>query len=185
LGFTRMVKRKKVKSRKKGLSDQHKRFCQEYVIDFNRVRAYRKAYPKCKSNASAKGCVNKLMLSNTILHEFIERLLKKQAKRAEKGADDIIKEMEKIGFSNIKDYLKIKDQGVVVKNTEDISDDKAAAIASVSQTETKDGGSIKFTLYNKVTALELLGRRYGIFPNRTELSGLGGQPIQIKLITFK
>lgn len=104
--------------------DRWNKFCIEYVKDFDRVRAYKAAGFKVKSDNVARANVNRLMLSNVIVQDKIKDLLEKQKERAEKTADNIIEELEKIGFG---------------KKTKDV---------------------------NKIKALELLGRRFGLFPNK-------------------
>ena len=164
------------------LSAVHKKFCREYVIDFNRTRAYLKAFPKCTSEKTAKTSATRL-LKKPEINSYILKLLEEQEKRAEKKADDIIAEMEKIAFSNIKDYVEIEGNSVTIKKTKDIPDDKAAAIKSVSETAE---GCLKIHLHNKLAALELLGRRFGIFPNKTEHSGPDGKPLPAPtLVIFK
>lgn len=37
----------------------------------------------------------------------------------------------------------------------------------------------------KVRCLELLGRRFGLFPNKTELSGISGKPIPVSIVDYR
>jgi len=161
-----MAKKKKPK-----LSDADKRYCQEYVIDFDRVRAYMESHPKCKSKASARANATRLMLTNANISPYIHKLLEKQAGRAERSADDIVREMERIGFSDIRNVLKFDSSGVTLRNSQDLRPDVTAAISGISSRDTKEGTSIKLTLHNKVSALENLGKRHNLFPNTTELTG--------------
>lgn len=115
---------------------------------------------------------------------YYDSLRKKATEKAEKSADDIIKELTKIAFSNIKDYLNIEDDEVYFKDFADITDEQAAAIESVKVMKKiikgkKEGDddveiqAIQFKLHSKLNALELLGKRFGLFPNKqeTEISG--------------
>ena len=43
------------------MTDKQRKFCDEYLIDCNATRAYRKAYPNVKKDSSAAVCAAKLL----------------------------------------------------------------------------------------------------------------------------
>jgi hypothetical protein len=61
------------------MTDKQKRFCEEYVKDWNGTRAYKAAYPKPKSSNTAAVCAINLLKKDCIKKE-IERLKPIQAK---------------------------------------------------------------------------------------------------------
>lgn len=142
--------KKPAKSKKRGISkkDRWDKFSQEYVIDFDRARAYKAAGYKVKSDQAARNNATRLMRTNEYVFEKIAALAKGQEKRAEKSADDITKELEGMGFA------KLTKSGLI----------KAS---------------------DKIKALELLGKRFGLYPNNVELSGKGGKPIPVQIIDYK
>ena len=143
----------------------HERFCQEYILDSNATGSYRIAYPKVTTKtAEVSGCN---LLRNPRVKGRLAYLQSQLAKRAEKTADDVIRELEKIGFSNIHDYI---DKDNAIKDLSGIPRDKAAAVESVEVTEDKKGKKVKFKLYDKKSALVDLGRRHGIFRKDNEQS---------------
>ena len=74
----------------------------------------------------------------------------------------IMKELAAIGFARVPDYLDLDDGQVRLK--EDLKPLQRAAIASVEKTAT--GIRVKF--YDKMKALELLGKHYGLFEGKEQ-----------------
>jgi phage terminase small subunit len=101
-------------------------------------------------------------------------------KRHEVTVDRIIKEFAKIGFSNAGDYFTWGPAGVTVKSSDELTEEQRSAVEEVSQTVTKDGGTIKVKLHSKQVALERLGKHLGMFTDKTEISGPNGGPIETK-----
>ena len=59
-------------------NDRWDRFCLEYVKDFDRVRAIKKAGYKCKTNASRRRLALCLLSTNPYVQEKVKILLKGQ-----------------------------------------------------------------------------------------------------------
>ncbi len=105
---------------------------------------------------------------------YFKKLSKRAESRAEKKADEIIAELEKIGFSNIQDFIADSNE---IKDISEISRDKAAAVKSIQTDIRHDGGDsdgytekVKITLYDKKSALVDLGKRFNIFPNTHDVN---------------
>ena len=73
--------------------------------------------------------------------------------------EKIIGELVAIGFAKATDYLFIADGALTVKDTDQLSEQAGAAIASVERSTT--GLKVKF--YDKLKALEMLGKFLGMF----------------------
>lgn len=85
-------------------------------------------------------------------------------------AEDVIKELAAVGFSNIKDYLTVDENGEVhIKDFEEIDEYKLRAIESVKITTTKnkDGSreytTTQFKLHNKLIAIDQLNKYLGLY----------------------
>lgn len=177
----------------KTLKDQQKKFCQLWVIDFNLANAWIGAGYKPKTRRAAEASASRFMLSNVIAQKYITKLLKGQEQRAEKSADDIIRELEKVGFSNIKNYLDIEGDEVYFKELANVPDEQAAAVESVKVSKKIIKGknkeddvevqAIQFKLYSKLTALELLGKRYKLFTEKHEIGADEGLQSLIDWLT--
>lgn len=181
------MKKKAKKKPAKKLTIMQQRFCLilHSMKTTNQAEAYRLAGYK-GTGKTAEQAASRLA-SNVKVAAYLESLGKRAEARAEKKADEIITELEKLGFSNISDYVKFGPTGITLENSESLTREQLAAIAEVSETETKDGGTQRFKLYDKIKALELLGKRFGLFPNKTEqeITGKDGKPIQINIVDYR
>jgi phage terminase small subunit len=77
-------------------------------------------------------------------------------KKADLTAQMVIDELQKLGFSNIKDFAEA---GNKIKDISELPDEITAAVESI-QTGPK---GTKLKLYDKKAALGDLGRHFGIF----------------------
>jgi phage terminase small subunit len=89
----------------------------------------------------------------------------------------VVAELARIGFSDIRQVVDWGPGSVTVRDSASIGDDAAAAVAEVGKTAT----GIKVKLYDKVGALEKLGRHLGMFKDKVEVAGAGGGPIKADL----
>lgn len=163
------------------LKARQKRFCEEYVIDFDLARAWLKVGYKTKTRSIAINAASRFMCNNVYAQGYIKELLRGQKKRSEKSANDIVTELEECAFSNIEDFM-ISDENnkLALKSFEAIGRHNLAAMQSI-QTETIPGGQkVKFKLHSKLHALELLGKRFKLFVDRHEHTGADGGPIVLQ-----
>ena len=152
------------------LTPKQKIFADEYLIDLNATRAYKVAYSKVRKDKTA--AVNgSRMLRNAKVAEYIERRMKDREKRTEITQDWVLEELRKIASVNGSDFSKVvvKEGYPVVElmATDDLPEDKRSAISAIK--ETKFGISVES--YDRVKALELIGRHLGMFKDKMEVSG--------------
>lgn len=152
------------------LTPKQKIFADEYLIDLNATRAYKVAYSKVRKDKTA--AVNgSRMLRNAKVAEYIERRMKDREKRTEITQDWVLEELRKIASVNGSDFAKVvvKEGYPVVElmATDDLPEDKRSAISAIK--ETKFGISVES--YDRVKALELIGRHLGMFKDKMEVSG--------------
>ena len=169
------------------LTPKQKMFIDEYLIDLNATRAYKVAYPSCKKDEAAAVNGSKL-LRNTKVAEYIQERMKDREKRTEITQDWVLEELRKIASANGTDFAQVVREPVIKNNayvvdpdtgqvqtrdvvrtvpTEELPNEKRMAIAAIK--ETKFG--INVETYDRVRALELLGRHLGMFKDKMELSG--------------
>lgn len=149
------------------MTEKQKRFADEYIIDLNATRAYKVAYPNVKNDETAKAAASRL-LTNVNVKAYIDNLIDERAKRTEVTQDRVVKELAKIGFAKITDYVEIGYGGIVkVKATDDIPKDKVGAIAGIKEGQ----NGIEIKMNDKVKALELLGRHLGMFNDKLQVDG--------------
>lgn len=75
------------------------------------------------------------------------------------STDDIVEELAAIGFARVTDYLTVEDGELAMKDWKKLRKKERAAIASVEKTSS----GLKFKFYDKMKALELLGKILGLF----------------------
>ncbi len=149
------------------MTEKQKIFADEYLIDLNATRAYRKAYPSVKKDETAAQAGSR-MLRNVKVAEYIAERMQARQKRTEITQDRVLEELAAIAFARATDYAEVKDDQVFIKDTAGLSENQIKAIAGIKQG--KFGIEVK--LSDKEKALELLGRHLGMFKDRVEVSGL-------------
>lgn len=152
------------------LTAKQRIFADEYLIDLNATRAYKVAYPKIKNDETAAAAGARL-LRNVKVEGYIQKRMKDREKRTEITQDMVIKELAKIGFANVTDFVTIENKGILrvveVKPTDEMPGDKLGAIAGI-----KEGANgIEIKLNDKGKALELIGRHLGMWKDKLEVSG--------------
>lgn len=147
------------------LSPKQKRFCEEYMIDLNATQAAIRAGYSVKT----AGQIGEQNLKKLDISRKIEQLQAERSRRTGLHADRVLQELAKIAFVNPVDVIDT--ETATVKSADP---DDTAAIASVRQKTfpTKAGEigierEIKF--YDKVKALELLGKHLGLFSDKISL----------------
>jgi phage terminase small subunit len=146
------------------LTEQQKKFCREYMKDFNgRQAAIRAGYSAKSANEQGSR-----LLTNINVQKFLETLKNKAAEKDEGLADEIVAELKKIGFSDIKKFL---DAGNTIKDISKLPSELTTCVESVKKTETEFGDentggsktSVQFKLHSKLDALEKLAKYVGLY----------------------
>lgn len=171
------------------LSAKEEQFCHEFIIDLNASQAYSRAY----KNANIRSCsvLAVRLLAKVSVREKIAALKKELSERALKSADEVIRELELVGFSRLSKFGTWDEFGFHPFKSDQVPDGAMAALESI-QTQTtvlksfggqkaedleeSEGGekddaplpilletTTKFKLHPKVEALKKLGERHGIF----------------------
>ncbi len=156
------------------LTEKQKRFCDEYLIDFNATRAYKVTYPNCQTDEAANAASSRL-LRNVKVQEYLKDATEELHNDNKELRQKIINELSKIAFSDIRNLYT--DTGRL-KFMKDLDDNTAGAIASIETLEEYDGygenrekigDTQKVKLWDKSKALETLGRHLGMFKDKVEI----------------
>lgn len=163
------------------LTPKQQRFVQEYLIDFNATQAAIRAGYSTKT-AQVIGAEN---LTKPMVAAEIQRLGGKTAAKLDISREWIMQELRYIAGARLPDFLRVKTepaqqlgihpitgevinvpggycQTVQITDTDDLPDEKAAALAGIKQ----GANGIEVKLHDKVRALELLGKATGLFDSR-------------------
>lgn len=163
---------------------RHERFCQEFLIDLNgKKAAERSKYSKKTAEQQASR-----LLSNVKVQQRIAELMGERSERTAIRQDRVLEELAMIGFSDIRNYIDIdRDTGAIrAKGFEDIPEGESRVIKSIKEDrvikEDADGkkttvyDKVKFELWDKPKALEMIGRHLAMFVDRTNMN-VNGQII--------
>lgn len=83
-------------------------------------------------------------------------------RKGEVSERQVIEELAAIGFAKVTDYLYVEDNVLMIRPTEELTEREKAAIAAVERTSS----GIKVKFYDKIKALELLGKHIGMFDGK-------------------
>lgn len=134
------------------MTDKQKRFCDEYLIDCNATRAYKVAYPNVKKDEVASVNGSKL-LRNTKVKTYINEQLQKIENDKIADAKEVMEYLTSVLRG------ETKSAEIVV---EGIGDGCSEAREMLKEPSEKD----------KLKAAELLGKRYGMWREKVEVSGI-------------
>jgi len=168
------------------LTAKQANFADEYLVDFNAVRAYRAAYPGCKSDNTA-GVEGHRLLKNPKIADYIQKRMQDRQVRTEITQDRVLREYAKLGFF---DPRKLFNADGSPREIADLDDDTAAAIAGLDVMEIWEGrgddrqfvGYLKkYKIANKIGALDSIAKHLGMFIDRQEITGPDGGPLQMQV----
>lgn len=107
-------------------------------------------------------------LTKSNIQRAIEESQRNIGERLDIRHERIVREVERLSFSNIKNYVEFGPAGVTLKELSTMPDDHSAAIQSVEHHLGAEGaGSVKFKLYDKNTSLEKLMKHTNLYPVQT------------------
>ena len=83
----------------------------------------------------------------------------KDVKAVKLSGQQVLEELQAIAFARVTDYVQVEQGALVVCDSNKLTKGQAAAIASIE----KVTGGMKVKFYDKLKALELLGKAMGLF----------------------
>ncbi|MEW6234733.1 MAG: terminase small subunit [Candidatus Omnitrophota bacterium] len=151
------------------LSAKQSRFIEEYLVDLNATRAAIRAGYSPKT-AEIIGFEN---LRKPKIQKAIEDATKQQSERTQIKADEVVKELARIAFSDIRQVIEWDESGkVTVKPSSEIKKDAARGIVEITRRVASDGAvTLKIKMADKLGALNSLGKHLGMFIEKIEHSG--------------
>lgn len=143
------------------LTSKQQRFIAEYLVDHNATQAAKRAGYSPKT-AAIQG--HKALRVPRIKQE-IERREQLLLRRLDITAENALREVAKIAFSDIRDYVAWGPNGVVIRDSQQLTQDQSPCVAEVSETT---NGSVRFKLHDKTAALNLLVRCLKVIEDREQ-----------------
>lgn len=159
---------------------KQKRFCEEYIRDWNATRAAIAAGYSEKTAYS----IGQENLKKPEIAAYIEEIQKDLQKLAGVSVLRNMEELRKIAYSDLTD---LKRDWFTEKEFEELTPDQKACISeitAITRSYGKDGEEriIKFKLHSKLDALDKLNKMLpnAYVPEKKEHSGPNGGPISVK-----
>lgn len=146
------------------MNDKQKRFVQEYLKDMNASQAYIRAGYAAK-NAHV---TSSQLLANPSIAAAIKTAMERRSERTLVTQDMVINELKRIAFGNMSSVATWNESGVTFKDSASLTEDERATIMSVEETTNEHGGSLKVKQFDKMKALELLGKHLGLFAEKVD-----------------
>lgn len=155
------------------LSNQQKLFCQEYLkLGMNGTQAYLNVYKSCKKEETAMASASRL-LRNVKVQEYIKELQEKVEEKAVVTIEDIVNELSIIAFGDRTEIAKYTETikkdpvkgtetkycDIAITPTDKLSVNAKKLISGYKQ----NTAGINVETYDKMKALELLGKYLGMF----------------------
>lgn len=140
----------------KRLTENQKKFCDEYLIDCNATRAYKAVYKTCKKDETASVCSSKL-LRNAKVKKYIDEQLAKINSEKIADAEEVMEYLTSV--------MRGESQAEIVV-VEGCGDGVTNAVKIAKAPDEKE----------RLKAAELLGKRFGLFKEKVS-SDDGGQKI--------
>lgn len=165
----------------KPLTPTQEKFCEEYLLDYNGTAA------AIRAGYSTKGASVQAarLLANARISERLSTMRKERAEAAHVDAVMVIRELCKLGFSNMGDFIKPQEDGSFYTDFSKLTREQSAAIQEITVEEYMDGRGedarpvkrTKFKLADKRGALELIARHLGMFDDKLRLANADGGPL--------
>lgn len=156
--------------KKTKLTGKQEKFCNEYLIDFNGTRA---AISAGYSEKTARKIAHE-NLTKPDIQRRIQSIADAKMKKTGDPVERIILELQLIAFGDYKDLVIWDDDGIKKWIPSEELGEKSRIVQEISETTTQHGGSRKIKTYDKVRALEMLGRYHKIFTDKVEHSNPDG-----------
>lgn len=141
------------------LTPKQRQFVQEYLVDLNATAAARRAGYSDKTADR----IGPELLGKPCVSAAIQEAIALRERRTAITQDRVIAELAAVAFANGTDFAQIQGNGhVFFTPTEQLTAEKKRAVASIK--EGQFGTEVK--TYDKIRALELLGKHLGMFSDR-------------------
>ena len=158
------------------LTEKQARFVAEYLKDLNATQAaIRAGYSKRTARGQASD-----LLTKPDIAKAVQDGQRKQLAAADVTAQEVIRELARIGFSDVRQWFS---EDGNLRPIHELEDSVAAAIGSIevtrqrtrtrsSEEESTEEWLVKVKAWNKNQALETLAKHFGLLKQTVDVPGL-------------
>ena len=152
-----------------------RRFVEEYLVDLNASRAARRA--------GYHTGYGRRLIHRPDIAEAIRAAMDERATRTGITADEVVRELARIGRANLMDYIRVQPDGSAYVDLSDLDRSQAAGLAEITVDEYAEGRGaksravkrVRIKLLDKRGALVDLGRHLGMFGGAGAGEGAAGK----------
>lgn len=147
------------------------RFCEEYIVDFNALKAVKRAGIHGANKPTVTTPLIAKMMSKENINRYIAHLQADRAIRTNTTPDRVLEELGKIAFQDVRQFLKIEDGQIVFRDLDDMPNTQAIKDIEVADMSGGIGKIHKVRAYDKLKALELLAKHHAMFTENINITG--------------
>ncbi len=163
------------------LTDKQERFVQELIKGKTQREAYKTAYNCVKmkdTTIDVKACElfkkDKIKVRYNTIHD---RLVKEAEDESIVTAKEVLRELKKIGFADIKDYLSFTTDESNNQRIQLFDSDKVDGRV-IQEVSLNSKGTFTFKLYDKLSALDKLAKHLGMYTEKVEVTANVNNPFE-------
>ena len=148
------------------LTPKQQAFVEEYLVDLNATQAAIRAGYSVKN----AGKIGPELLGKTRIKQAIDKAMAERSRRTGINQDRVLRELAKIAFINASDVINMDE--ATIRGDANREDTAAIASVKVKTIPGEDGDIVEreVKIYDKLKALELLGKHLGMFNDRLNVN---------------
>lgn len=159
-----------------GFTDREKIFVTNYLVSFNSASAARKAGHKCEY------FMGSALLRKPHIADFVRRAIDERVCEDLGTRERILKELRYIAFGNMSDIAQWDEEEIKFKPSKNLTPKQRAIVDSLSSTPGEFGFSKSIKRVDKMKAIELLGKYYGMWKKVDEDESGNGEELKNSVI---
>lgn len=141
---------------------RYEQLCHEFLVDYNQTQA------AIRTGYSAKSAYKQAseIFMRPEVGARVNELLAERSVRVGVTADRVVQELARVAFMKAPDVINLNDASVI----DGLSDDDMAVISSVKVRSGGQWEEREVRMFDKLRALELLGKHLGMFTDRLNIN---------------
>lgn len=152
------------------------RFCREYIADFDADKALKRANVHGATSTKARTALATKLLAKDDIKAYLVHLQAERGIRTKTTPDRVLRELEKIAFQDVRDYITMEDGTVRFRDFDEMANTASISsfeLASMAGDFREMGVIHKLKSYDKLKALELLAKHYAMFTEAIDITTKG------------
>ena len=148
------------------MTDRERRFVDEYLVDYDAKNAALRAGYAPGTAKDASAWIHPAHPTKPRMRVALEKRMAELSRRAGVSAERVLTELARVAFADATDIVDPRTGRV----REDVTRADAAAIACIHIKAGDDFSEYDVRLYDKIKALELLGKHLGMWQDNINIS---------------